>query len=300
EFGEDSKLWINELLDENLQEDFWRDIECRMKDIKSQLMECTNDNETTEMASKYLVDNKFIRRKGSVKYLFAFDEARILSRDFCNIYSIHSNISDFSPVSYHDPSLTISERGVQLFEPFHLLDTVDMNVKEIITLKESEDPHHFFQYGRPLWGALLLPPGEAKGMAPERIIELAMDKLIGGENFSIWKKRAKNNIGILETLAILGPRLCIEISPQSIYMPSLMANNMRLCINVLRSHEYIITEMPTEPLLTEASTRIMNDPYISLTELINQLSSALKNGVVEGGYRGELVARLLLLNAWDC
>ncbi|CAG8819230.1 3338_t:CDS:2, partial [Racocetra fulgida] len=30
------------------------------------------------------------------------------------------------------------------------------------------------------------------------------------------------------------------------------------------------------------------------------LSEALKKGVVEAGYRGELTARLLLLNAWDC
>ncbi|CAG8695558.1 10947_t:CDS:2, partial [Racocetra fulgida] len=47
------------------------------------------------------------------------------------------------------------------------------------------------------------------------------------------------------------------------------------------NREYVVTSMPTEPLLAEASARIMNDPFISPTELINQLSSALKKGVVE-------------------
>ncbi|CAG8831448.1 30742_t:CDS:1, partial [Racocetra persica] len=196
----------------------------------------------------------------------------------------------------------VAEDGSQLFAPFYLLDTVDMNVnfvnfKEATTLKESEDPQHFFQYGRPLWGALLMPSSDTKGMEPERIIELAMDKLIGGQFFSVWRK---NQIKMLDTLAILGPRLCVEIAPQSEYAPDLIANNMRLCIKVLEDRKYIVTAMPTEPVLAEASARIMNDPHISLTELINKLSEALKKGVVEAGYRGELTARLLLLNAWDC
>ncbi|CAG8854769.1 20013_t:CDS:1, partial [Gigaspora margarita] len=254
----------------------------------------------------------------SVKYLFAFDEARTLISKNDGIKSVgknslfyyirralillpkeagifaiftdtHSNISNFSPVSYLDPSKRVAEEGFILFEPFYLLDTVDMNVnfKKVMTLKESADPHHFFQYGRPLWGALLMPSSDTKGMESEHIIELAMDKLIGGKFFSVWKKDLKDSqkkIDILETLAILGPRLCIEIAPQSGYAPDLIANNMRLCINILEDRKYVVTSMPTEPVLAEASARIMNDPYVSLTELINQLSEALKKGVVEAGY----------------
>ncbi|CAG8805753.1 15781_t:CDS:2, partial [Gigaspora margarita] len=327
EFDGDFKKWIDGLINKNSQKNFWKDVEDEMKNIKHHLMKCSGDSETSKWVEKYLdsVENKKIKRKGSVKYLFAFDEARILVSEnvekqslfYCmrralillpkraGIFAIftdtHSNLSNFSPVSYRDPSLTVAEGGSQLFEPFYLLDTVDMNVnfKKVMTLKESEDPQHFFQYGRPLWGALLSPPNETKGMKPEHIVELAMDKLIGGENFSIWRKKIQNKIGILETLAILGPRLCIEIVPQSRVASSLVANNLRLCINILEDREYVVTSMPTEPLLAEASARIMNDPYISPIELINQLSSALKKGIVEAGYRGELTARLLLLNAWD-
>ncbi|CAJ0749101.1 3807_t:CDS:2, partial [Entrophospora sp. SA101] len=166
------------------------------------------------------------------------------------------------------------------------------------TLKESEDPHHFFQYGRPLWDALLTP-SSTEGFKPECIIELAMDKLIGGKSFILWKKEAQNRITIMETLAIFGPHLCIDIVPQSRYASHLIASYMHLCLDISEDRECIITSMPTEPVLAEAASQIMNDSNVNLTKLINQLSSALKKGVIEAGYHGELAARLLLLKAWD-
>src|SRR6266545_7215337 len=91
----------------------------------------------------------------------------------------------FSRSHYLDPSKRVAEKGSRLFEPFYLLDTVDMNTdfKQVPTLEESEDPQHFFRFGRPLWGALLSPSSEAEGFKPERVIELAIDKLIGGKSF---------------------------------------------------------------------------------------------------------------------
>ena len=103
----------------------------------------------------------------------------------------------------------------------------------------------------------------------------------------------------MEALAIFGPRLCIDIVPQSRFASHLIASYLHICPNISEDRECIITSMPTEPVLAEAAARMMNDPNVSLAELINQLSSALKKGVVEAGYRGELTARLLLLRAWD-
>ncbi|CAG8763849.1 12018_t:CDS:1, partial [Dentiscutata heterogama] len=213
------------------------DVENRMKVIQAHLMKCSKDSETTKLVKEYLKKKEpaRIEREGPVKYLFAFDEARTLvgkkggsknvgnnssfyyirralihlpkvSGIFAVFTDTHSNISIFSPASYLDPSKRVAEEeGFRLFAPFYLLDTVDMNVnfKEVMTLKESEDPRHFFQYGRPLWDALLMPSSDFKGMEPEHIIELAMDKLIGGQFFSVWKKEVQ--IKILDTLAILGP-----------------------------------------------------------------------------------------------
>ena len=325
EFNGSCKEWINEHTNNNSQEDFWKDIERRMANIMPDLMKNTTDNMMAEGINKYLDGQKIITQVGSVKCLFAFDEARTLVNQkvegetlfyyvrralkllpknvgiFTIFTDTHSNISNFSPVYYLDPSKRVAEKGSRLFEPFYLLDTVDMNTdfKQVPTLEESEDPQHFFRYGRPLWGALLSPSSEAEGFKPERVIELAIDKLIGGKSFIHWKKESQNKISIIETLAIFGPRLCIDIVPQSRHASQLIAGYMHLCLNISEDRECVITSMPTEPVLAEASARIMNDPNVRFTELINQLSSAHKKGVVEAGYRGELTARLLLLKAWD-
>ncbi|CAG8498236.1 4132_t:CDS:1 [Funneliformis caledonium] len=322
EFNGSCKEWIDEHTNNNSQEDFWKDIEYRIAKIISDLMKNTTDNTMTESINKYLDGERIITQEGSVKCLFAFDEARTLINKkvekeilffhvrhalkllpkkigiFATFTDTHSNISNFSPVSYLDPSKRVAERGSQLFEPFYLLDTVDMNTifKKVRTLKEFEDPHHFFQYGRPLWDALLSFSG-TEGFKPERIIELAMNKLIGGKSFILWKKETQNKITVVETLAIFGPHLCIDIVLQSRYASHLIASYMHLCLDISENRECIIISMPTEPVLAEAAAQIMNDPNVNLTELINQLSSALKKGVVEAGYRGELAARLLLLKA---
>ncbi|CAG8855418.1 18557_t:CDS:1, partial [Gigaspora margarita] len=216
EFNGSCKKWIDEHTNNNSQEDFWKDIERRMEDIKPDLMKYQSDKTMAEGINKYLDGQKIITRGGSVKCLFAFDEARTLVNQkaegetlfyyvrralkllpknvgiFAIFTDTHSYISNFSPVYYLDPSKRVAEEGSQLFKPFYLLDTVDINVdrefRYVPTLEESEDPQHFFQYGRPLWGALLSPSDEVEGFKPERVIELAIDKLIGGKSFIHWKK----------------------------------------------------------------------------------------------------------------
>ncbi|CAG8701632.1 16676_t:CDS:2, partial [Dentiscutata erythropus] len=123
------------------------------------------------------------------------------------------------------------------------------------------------KYDVPLWSSLMLSSYEL-----QEIINLAMDKLVG-------------------------LRLCIDIVPQSEYASDLVSSYMRLCLKISNDHKSIIISMPSEAVLAEASAQIMNDPEIGLIELINTLTSVLKNGIVEGGYRGELIARLLLLKA---
>ncbi|CAG8813648.1 7039_t:CDS:1, partial [Racocetra fulgida] len=166
-----------------------------------------------------------------------------------------SNISNFSPASKRDRSQRVSSKRYQLFNPFYLIDTIDINadLKKVSTLKDSEYPQCFFMYGRPLWSSLMSPLlGDTKGFEPHSIINLAMDKLVGGMTYTSWKEEHKNRISNVEALAILGPRLCIDIVPQSEYASSLVSNFMRFCINISNDRDNIITSMSTEPVLAEA------------------------------------------------
>ena len=56
---------------------------------------------------------------------------------------------------------------------------------------------------------------------------------------------------------------------------------------------------PSEPLITECAAQCMNCDKIKLEDLIHPLIDFVQQDVVEGGYHGELVSRILLMLAWD-
>ncbi|CAG8840173.1 34853_t:CDS:2, partial [Racocetra persica] len=119
----------------NSEVNFWNDIEHRMADISHELKKSLTDSEMTERINKYLDGEKVITQEGSVKCMFAFDEARTLvnkkvenetlfyhvrralnllpkkARIFTIFTDTHSNISNFSPVAYLDPSKRVAEKG---------------------------------------------------------------------------------------------------------------------------------------------------------------------------------------------
>jgi hypothetical protein len=56
----------------------------------------------------------------------------------------------------------------------------------------------------------------------------------------------------------------------------------------------------SEATLAEASAHITDESEgVGLVRVLDPLINMMKEGLVEGGYRGEVVARLILLHAWD-
>uniref|UniRef100_A0A1D1XK08 Cytochrome c-type biogenesis protein CycH n=1 Tax=Anthurium amnicola TaxID=1678845 RepID=A0A1D1XK08_9ARAE len=316
------------------QEEFWKEIELRMDEIKEMLFRQV-EPEIWISVIKSLIGNDQhtlgtkLQMTGNIrtlKILFIFDEARYLTTTknikdgrshfyylrhalkylprYSGIFAIFtdtiSRISNFAPKSEFDPSLRISEAGEKLFPPFYILDTIDIYAKDPQTPGEAEDPACLFRRGRPLWGSLFEAQSHNMALTSDRIIDLARDKIIGGTNFTSWKKdKNRKTFSAAETLSILGPRLCIDVSPWTLLSSQLISSHMWLCLHVSEERDRITTSLPSEPILAEAASRIINDPSVDVSELLNVLASTFREGVVLGGYRGELVARFLLLRAWD-
>jgi hypothetical protein len=60
----------------------------------------------------------------------------------------------------------------------------------------------------------------------------------------------------------------------------------------------MIIESISEPILAHASAQLMDHSNV-LRNSVDQLIMALRMGMADAGYRGELLARLLLILAWD-
>lgn len=78
----------------------------------------------------------------------------------------------------------------------------------------------------------------------------------------------------------------------------MVESNMRMVYSVPTHREYMRSGTPSEPILAAAATYAWIAPELKLRPL-EILAGLLENDLVEKGLRGELVARFLLLLAYD-
>jgi len=251
--------------------------------------------------------------KSKAKLVFIFDEARSLlkndldsldQKDYrflnfrralrClpeNIFTIIadtlSTLSNFQPVSSLDPSSRVQRHAYKLFSPFYLIPTFDLFKKENSQLWTLKD---LFSTGRPLWGAAL-----SKGIEIPDLICLAQQKLIGGITKDQW---IENKPNIASAIAILSSRISINVVLGSQIASELVAGYMAICFYISDDFQRLMIMYPSEPILAEASAQLMADLRVLEIILFN-LKTALQYGYIEPGYRGELIARLILTIAWN-
>ncbi|KAG9294936.1 hypothetical protein G9A89_003969 [Geosiphon pyriformis] len=328
-----AERWIQKQISKKSSIVFWFAVEAKMREIIVQLPSLNaNANGPTYFTELKMVVSKYWKSTRTClerpwiidsyevksRFLFVFDEARILNEEngqtwsnfeclryamgtlpvngegggvFCVFLDTTSKIHNLS-------SFRLQKKGRKLFPPFTEIAFVDLSATDSPqTLAESALPQHFFKFGRPLWTAL----HRSDRLAPAAVISFARSKLIGGMDYNGWlDKKNGERINDLECLAILGPRLCLDIVPQSELASTLTLSYMRPCFYINDARTTIMTGCVSEATLAEASAQITGESEgVGLVRVLNPLINMMKEGLIERGYQGEVVARLILLHAWD-
>ncbi|CAJ0637020.1 7278_t:CDS:2, partial [Entrophospora sp. SA101] len=201
-----------------------------------------------------------------------------------------SELSNFSPAIVDDHSQRVHHEDLKLFDPFYLFDFIDVfNQHTSEEIDETTNYTKLFFFGRPLWGAYLKSKMDVKDL-----IMIAQQKLLGGNKIETWQ----NRIYPTADLAVLSSRLSLSISPQSKIASELVAGHMALCSYVSPDRQRLYIGYSSEPILAEASAILMSD-IKNYSHLLKTLCNSVEDGIVDAGFRGELVAKLLLLRAWD-
>ena len=108
------------------------------------------------------------------------------------------------------------------------------------------------------------------------------------------------------SIAVLSARLLLDLSPASTdakgYEEELVQNHLRLLYSVQDNRRTIVTGSPPEPLVAEASARIMHyhldqEPYMDYWNLLREF---VDRGLAAQGSIGELIGRALSIFAMDC
>ncbi|CAG8605227.1 10610_t:CDS:2 [Ambispora leptoticha] len=246
--------------------------------------------------------------ESGIRLLFVFDEAKILTeretncdktnfeclqhalatlpayesggRAFAIVTDTASKISNFAPSARRDPSYRVQKYRLALYPPFYhiaTLNTFMTQATEPKTLKQVTSSQYFFRYGRPLWGGLL------KAIDAYSSKQVLSPEKIGGLDLEDWITRNHNKkITISESIAVLGSRLCIDIVPQTELATELVGSYMSLCYYLSDTHETVMVDYPSDPVLAEALAHITNNTNrIGLTHYLSALINALRVGSVE-------------------
>jgi hypothetical protein len=162
-------------------------------------------------------------------------------------------------------------------------------LKMTLELKDICSPDRLVRLGRVAYYNY-----KTKFQSAGELLGLLMQKLWNGQTHV---PTSQEHIDAVKALAIVGPRVCLDIVPQSIHASQLTASHLAYVHYISTSGESLYVSYPSEPILAEASAHLMH--RIARTRYLSQLVHAVRSGHVEGGFRGELVGRLLALFAWD-
>ncbi|EFJ35458.1 hypothetical protein SELMODRAFT_404888 [Selaginella moellendorffii] len=165
-----------------------------------------------------------------------------------------------------------------------------------LLLAQVEDLGRLCGYGRPLWQALVKASASAGDM-----LLLAVDKLLGGTG-SFNKFLLQRGLSHEACLATLGCRVCIDINPHATIITDMVASHLLSVMSISDDRTLVWTHWATEPLVAAAAAQVLRAQGKVGTgwkQCLEALVTGMKCGWVDRGYRGELVARVLLLLAVD-
>jgi hypothetical protein len=203
-------------------------------------------------------------------------------RGFFNILlSTNGKIGNYLPPVIKD---TRSARLHQfyLFPAFLDVHTMDVLMK-LAQSGDDYDPKRNLYLGIPLWGSL----AQAEVILSD-ILHLASQKI---RNFSI-----KHDNDRLSNLACIACSVAIEVSPRIADVDTLIASYMATAIGVSQDRTDLLCAYPSDPILSAGALKGIVD--VSWENCLDTLLDLFSRGVVEAGERGELVNRILFLEAY--
>ncbi|PCH43332.1 hypothetical protein WOLCODRAFT_103395 [Wolfiporia cocos MD-104 SS10] len=162
------------------------------------------------------------------------------------------------------------------------------------SLEDTCELSFMCRFGRPLWMTLYKHGNDE---VRETMVDLAMEKLTGIRGFN----DSAPSLEVLTDarLAILATRLLLDFNTRETGIETetqMLKSKMRIAYSIPAHRYYLRSGYPSEPILAEAAARAMAEFRRPAATI---LASFAESGLIDKGNRGELVMRLLLIQAFD-
>ncbi|KAJ7225947.1 hypothetical protein GGX14DRAFT_693793 [Mycena pura] len=160
-----------------------------------------------------------------------------------------------------------------------------------VTLQKLCDPMLIASFGRPHWYGLWVAFDDTPEKRLDKILKMARQKL----NPDLKSERDMNT-----RLAWIGNRLCLQPdihrAEGRAFQSRLIESYMGIVVSVPEHKLFMHTTTTSEPVLVEASGRLMDDYKVDMFKLVRE---NLGEGLLAKGERGEIVTRALMVLAHD-
>lgn len=88
-----------------------------------------------------------------------------------------------------------------------------------------------------------------------KIVLIAIERLVGNKD---WNALKLSDLKLNDILAVLASRLQLAVNPYSKICIEMIAKNLATCVRVVEGSDSVEIMYPSEPILAEASARLLN------------------------------------------
>jgi hypothetical protein len=133
-------------------------------------------------------------------------------------------------------------------------------------------------------------------------VTFAIVKLAGGTEhwhkfFETLPEKPMSPKTRIALLAILAPRLALTTGPYSHKAAEMVASHLAILMRTDADRHFLRTAYPSEPIVAEASAQMTGKK--GWGQVLRALFTNVGSGIVEGGFRWELLTKILCLMAVD-
>lgn len=220
---------------------------------------------------------------------------------FSLITDTSSRIANFQPPLWNDDSMRLPglpQAGPGQFPPIHIFSSIDIyartfNCTALSSPKEVTKTERLVKFGRAGWYSVFYhAPRTLKKRSPDTLLHtIAKMKLLGPEESSRSKK------ALLRDFASIAPRLALTIGPYNVEAAEAVASHLAVLVGTDSDRHSLKCIYPSEPVLAQVSAQYTRD--VGWSKPLKDLKHYVMTGVVDAGFRGELLTKLTCLMAMD-
>jgi hypothetical protein len=231
-----------------------------------------------------------------------------------------SRLNNFQPRPSEDTTsrqvAKFPRAGRKQFEPIYVFTSIDAHARildnyyTISDYTEVAKVERLLKFGRAGWYSLYSgkSSSDVKAYGKLNILRLATSKLLGGvesvnpiqelsEQLPPTSSGPLTQTNRLRLFAILAVRLSLTVGPFSTEAAEVVSSHLAVLLKTDDDRHFLRTYYPSEPILAEASAQCTSS--IGWGYPLKALYHHMQNGIVDAGYRGELLSKILCLMAMD-